>query len=249
MWCLLCDKVVITKEQLEKAQSSVVKKYTDSIERAYEIKMSKFFAQQVNDVIVNLITQLYDAEQGRSIDGSNFEEISKKLTAAYKNEVEAKKTTYNYKPETYVTDIEGLSDSSDILAVPDGYNYIFVKNILVPFSSAQKAVLSNLQTKLGTTDSEQYKKARTELAAQIVADDFDSEKDADGKYATVEGLFEVKSGKIALTAKGEEIFGTGVVSSDKFVELMNRFNTDTAQHSTYYDYVVRVNAPENYTAK
>ncbi len=243
------DKVVITKEQLEKAQSSVVKKYTDSIERAYEIKMSKFFAQQVNDVIVNLITQLYDAEQGRSIDGSNFEEISKKLTAAYNNEVEAKKTTYNYKPETYVTDIEGLSDSSDILAVPDGYNYIFVKNILVPFSSAQKAVLSNLQTKLGTTDSEQYKKARTELAAQIVADDFDSEKDADGKYATVEGLFEVKSGKIALTAKGEEIFGTGVVSSDKFVELMKRFNTDTAQHSTYYDYVVRVNAPENYTAK
>lgn len=243
------DKVVITKEQLEKAQTSVVKKYTDSIERAYEIKMSEFFAQQVNDVIVNLITQLYDAEQGRSIDGSNFSEISKKLTAAYENEVEAKKTTYNYKPETYVTDIEGLSDSSDILAVPDGYDYIFVKNILVPFSSAQKAVLSNLQTKLGTTDSEQYKKARTELAAQIVADDFDSEKDADGKYATVEGLFEVKNGKIALTAKGEEIFGTGVVSSDKFVELMKRFNTDTAQHSTYYDYVVRVNAPEDYTAK
>lgn len=246
-------KVTITASQLEKAQNSVVKKYTDSIERAYETTMDEFFAQQANDVIVNLITSLYDAEQGRKIDGSDeaFSAISAKLTAAYNNETEAKKTAYNYKADDFVSAIEGLTDSTDILAVPDGYKYIYVKNVLIPFSAEQTAKLANLEKKLGTTDSDEYKKAREQIAAEIVADDYNSTKNDDGEYEKVEGLFayDEASGKVALSSKGKEIFGTGAVSNDKIVELMARFNTDTASHSSYYDYVVRLDAPEDYTAK
>lgn len=241
----------ITLEQLTAAQDKVVKKYVESIEKAYEITMSEFFKQQVNDIAANLIAQLYDIQAGRSLDGEGFADLSAKLTAAYKDAVAAKKASYKF-DDTFVKDIEGLTDDSDIYTVPDQYKYIFVKNVLVPFNSEQKAVLTNLGSKLGGTDGQAYKDARLALATQIVADDFTSEKDEDGNYTTTyKDLFEVSGGKITLKA-GSEIANAiagAQATSEEIKDLMTRFNTDTAQHSTYYDYVVRINAPEDYTAK
>lgn len=241
----------ITLEQLTAAQDKVVKKYVESIEKAYEITMSEFFKQQVNDIAANLIAQLYDIQAGRSLDGEGFADLSAKLTAAYKDAVAAKKASYKF-DDTFVKDIEGLTDDSDIYTVPDQYKYIFVKNVLVPFNASQKAVLANIGSKLGSTSGQAYKDARLALAAQIVADDYTSEKDEDGKYKTTyKDLFEVSGGKITLKA-GSEIANAiagAQATSEEIKTLMTRFNTDTAQHSTYYDYVVRINAPEDYTAK
>lgn len=241
----------ITLEQLTAAQDKVVKKYVESIEKAYEITMAEFFKQQVNDIAANLIAQLYDIQAGRSLDGEGFADFSAKLTAAYKDAVAAKKASYKF-DDTFVKDIEGLTDDSDIYTVPDQYKYIFVKNVLVPFNASQKAVLANIGSKLGSTSGQAYKDARLALATQIVADDFTSEKDEDGKYTTTyKDLFEVSGGKITLKA-GSEIANAiagAQATSEEIKTLMTRFNTDTAQHSTYYDYVVRINAPEDYTAK
>mgnify|MGYP005749040301 FL=1 len=241
----------ITLEQLTAAQDKVVKKYVESIEKAYEITMAEFFKQQVNDVAANLIAQLYDIQAGRSLDGEGFADLSAKLTAAYKDAVAAKKASYKF-DDTFVKDIEGLTDDSDIYTVPDQYKYIFVKNVLVPFNASQKAVLANIGSKLGSTSGQAYKDARLALATQIVADDFTSEKDEDGNYKTTyKDLFEVSGGKITLKA-GSEIANAiagAQATSEEIKTLMTRFNTDTAQHSTYYDYVVRINAPEDYTAK
>ena len=241
----------ITLEQLTAAQDKVVKKYVESIEKAYEITMAEFFKQQVNDIAANLIAQLYDIQAGRSLDGEGFADFSAKLTAAYKDAVAAKKASYKF-DDTFVKDIEGLTDDSDIYTVPDQYKYIFVKNVLVPFNASQKAVLANIGSKLGSTSGQAYKDARLALAAQIVADDFTSEKDEDGKYTTTyKDLFEVSGGKITLKA-GSEIANAiagAQATSEEIKTLMTRFNTDTAQHSTYYDYVVRINAPEDYKAK
>lgn len=241
----------ITLEQLTAAQDKVVKKYVESIEKAYEITMAEFFKQQVNDIAANLIAQLYDIQAGRSLDGEGFADFSAKLTAAYKDAVAAKKASYKF-DDTFVKDIEGLTDDSDIYTVPDQYKYIFVKNVLVPFNASQKAVLANIGSKLGSTSGQAYKDARLALATQIVADDFTSEKDEDGKYTTTyKDLFEVSGGKITLKA-GSEIANAiagAQATSEEIKTLMTRFNTDTAQHSTYYDYVVRINAPEDYKAK
>ena len=241
----------ITLEQLTAAQDKVVKKYVESIEKAYEITMAEFFKQQVNDIAASLISQLYDIQAGRSLDGEGFADFSAKLTAAYKDAVAAKKASYKFN-DTFVSDIEGLTDDSDIYTVPSEYKYIFVKNVLVPFNASQKAVLTNLGSKLGGTDGQAYKDARLALATQIVADDFTSEKDEDGNYTTTyKDLFEVSGGKITLKA-GSEIANAiagAQATSEEIKTLMTRFNTDTAQHSTYYDYVVRINAPEDYTAK
>ena len=241
----------ITLEQLTAAQDKVVKKYVESIEKAYEIKMGEFFKQQVNDIAASLISQLYDIQAGRSLDGEGFADFSAKLTAAYKDAVAAKKASYKFN-DTFVSDIEGLTDDSDIYTVPDQYKYIFVKNVLVPFNSEQKAVLTNLGSKLGGTDGQAYKDARLALATQIVADDFTSEKDEDGNYTTTyKDLFEVSGGKITLKA-GSEIANAiagAQATSEEIKDLMTRFNTDTAQHSNRYDYVVRIDAPEDYTAK
>ena len=241
----------ITLEQLTAAQDKVVKKYVESIEKAYEITMSEFFKQQVNDIAANLIAQLYDIQAGRSLDGEGFADLSAKLTAAYKDAVAAKKASYKF-DDTFVKDIEGLTDDSDIYTVPSEYKYIFVKNVLVPFNSEQKAVLTNLGSKLGGTDGQAYKDARLALATQIVADDFTSEKDEDGKYKTTFGnLFEIVGGKVTLKSDGEiaKSIAGAQATSEEIKDLMTRFNTDTAQHSTYYDYVVRIDAPEDYTAK
>ena len=241
----------ITLEQLTAAQDKVVKKYVESIEKAYEITMADFFKQQVNDIAANLIAQLYDIQAGRSLDGEGFADFSAKLTAAYKDAVAAKKASYKF-DDTFVKDIEGLTDDSDIYTVPDQYKYIFVKNVLVPFNSEQKAVLTNLGSKLGGTDGQAYKDARLALATQIVADDFTSEKDEDGNYTTTyKDLFEVSGGKITLKAGSEiaDAIAGAQATSEEIKTLMTRFNTDTAQHSTRYDYVVRIDAPEDYTAK
>lgn len=241
----------ITLEQLTAAQDKVVKKYVESIEKAYEITMSEFFKQQVNDIAANLIAQLYDIQAGRSLDGEGFADLSAKLTAAYKDAVAAKKASYKF-DDTFVKDIEGLTDDSDIYTVPDQYKYIFVKNVLVPFNASQKAVLANIGSKLGSTSGQAYKDARLALAAQIVADDYTSEKDEDGKYKTTFGnLFEIVGGKVTLKSDGEiaKSIAGAQATSEEIKDLMTRFNTDTAQHSTYYDYVVRIDAPEDYTAK
>lgn len=246
------DTAEITLEQFKKIQDKVVKKYVESIEKAYEVEFDEFFNNQVSDASANLIAQLYDIEQGKAIDGTvdATNAILTKLENAYKDAAAAKEANYKFK-DTFVSDIEGLGNTSDIYTVPADYDYIFVKNILVPFSAAQKAVLTNLQTKLGTKDHDYYREVREQLASEIVADDFNSEKNDDGEYSKVEGLFTLESGKVALKADGAiaTAINGAAASESTIIDLMKRFNTDTAQHTARYDYVVRLNAPDDYTAK
>ena len=161
-----------------------------------------------------------------------------------------------------------MTDSSIIFDVPEEYQnkYVFVKNILIPFSAKQTVKLNSLKADLGTADSEIYTNYRNKLATQIVADDFNSEKNEDGKYGTVSELFALDTqGNVVVNADAQsealkkyfnsdgsvtamEKDGATLSLGDTIKELMAQFNTDTAQHSSLYSYVVRVGeTPSSYT--
>lgn len=240
-------------------QQKVQKRYNSSIETSYGITFDEFFKNQVEDAIVSMLVSLYDNSVAAATE--NYEGLAAALSTLKTNAANdraAQKAQFAIK-ENFTTVVEGLSDGTYIYDVPAGYEYIFVKNILVPFSDEQKTELSNLEKQLGTTDCDEYKAYREQLAASIVADDFLTDKDADGNYGKVENLFKYESNKLVVNPDGElgnyfKADGTVTAMANKskdetVVELMKRFNTDTAQHTAAYDYVVRINAPADYTAQ
>ncbi len=240
-------------------QQKVQKRYNSSIETSYGITFDEFFKNQVEDAIVSMLVSLYDNSVAAATE--NYEGLAAALSTLKTNAVNdraAQKAQFAIK-ENFVSTVEGLSDGTYIYDVPAGYEYIFVKNILVPFSDEQKTELSNLEKQLGSTDSDAYKTYREKLAASIVADDFLTDKDADGNYGKVKNLFKYENDKLVINSEGElsnyfNADGTvkaieGKTKDETIVELMKRFNTDTAQHTAAYDYVVRTNAPSDYTAQ
>ena len=118
--------------------------------------------------------------------------------------------------------------------------------------------MSNLEKELGTKDNANYKAIRNEFASKIVADDFNSEKDADGNYSKIENVFDLDGDNIVINSACTELSNyftaDGSVDAKDYaskeeavIALMKRFNTDTAQHTAQYDYVVRVDeAPADY---
>lgn len=245
------DATPITYEQYKQWQQQALAQYKQNVMRTYEYNLEALVARQAEDMIITVIVAKYNYGVYSVIDGANFDETLAELNRIY-NELKANQTAQFRVNNDFVDFVEGLSDSSYIFDVPENYNYIFVKNILIPFTDEQTTILSNLQKQLGSTEDPRYIAKRNEFASQVVADDFLSEKDEEGEYAKVENLFTMEGDKVVVNSQGAlaqwlKADGTvtameGKTQDQTIVELMKQYNTDTAQHSTIYDYVVRVHA-------
>ncbi len=250
----------ITFAQYKEWQTLALAQYKQNVMRTYKYNVDALVSRQAEDMIVSLLVAKYNFKVYSTIDGANLAETVKEMNKIYE-ELKANQSAKFQINNDFVTFIESLSNTSYILSVPENYNYIFVKNILVPFTSEQTAILSNLQKQLGSTEDSRYIAKRNEFASQVVADDFLSEKDEDGNYAKVENLFKAENGNIVVNSEGAlgaylKADGTvtameGKTLDQTITELMKQYNTDVAQHSTVYDYVVRVHADDipGYTSR
>lgn len=253
------DDSEITFTELQSYQQQALAQYKKNVLYNYEYDLEQLVAKQSEDMIISLIVSKYNYNLYKTIDTTDLQNTIEALKTEYE-ELKANQTAEFQINDDFVSYIEDLSDSSYIFNVPESYNYVFVKNILIPFSDAQKTVLSNLQSQLGSSSSESYIAKRNEIAAQIVADDYLSEQDEDGNYSQVENLFKLDSdGNVIINpdgALGQYLNADGTVNAmdgktatETIVELMKQYNTDTAQHSAIYDYVVRVGeVPSDYTS-
>lgn len=253
-------------------QQQAVTQYKKNVQSNYQYDLSTLIVRQVEDFISSVIVAKWNYAQYVSIDvtadglKATLDELRKNLEKSSTSQ----KTDFNIN-DSFVSFIEGLSSSSYIYNVPRDeqgnqlYNYVFVKNILIPFNTEQTTILSAIEKQLGTKEDAKdlYQAKLLEFASQVVADDFNSDKDDDGNYAKINNIFAMSGNKLvinttdtATTHDAYEAFGKYFVSEDGRVEesvikdLMARFNTDIGQHTAAYEYVVRVGAvPDSYTAK
>ncbi len=255
------DTKKVTYEQLVATQNKVVRRYQDSIKRSYGYDLESFVKGQIESMIKSIIVAKYNYELYSTIDGANATETKNALTANVKGLAANQKADYLLNG-SFDSTITGLTDSSYLYAVDEteASKYIFVKNILIPFSDAQKQYLTNLAQTLGGTNTDEYLEARRDLVKEIIADKYKSDKDEDGNYYTeqVKELFDVDAdGNLViksdselatyLKADGSVTAMDGKSKTETIIELMKMYNTDTAQHSATFDYVVRVEDDDNYS--
>ena len=263
----------ITFDEYQQAQQKALEQYSDTVKSNYGITLQKFLQSQLNDMVSSGILALWSYEQYKDID-SELDEIIKtanKLNA----DAQAAQFAIDKDFDSFIT---GLSDNSFIYDVPADMQgkYVFVKNILIPFTSQDSAWLNAQASSFGGTNTDAFKALRDKTAAKITARYFDSDKydetiealfeqtladflkpeqyeedeKAEYKYKKIGNLFTNTDKGIAINPDGAlgKFFGAGGVvnkvgdleGADLIAELMKRFNTDTAQHSTRYDYVVYV---------
>lgn len=252
------EKVTISFETYKGWQEKALKQYKDNVMRTYDYDVDTLIQRQTEDYILSLIATKYDYTVYAAIDGEDLSATVEELQRTYEELRDNQAAGFNIN-NNFVSFIESLTDTSFILDVPDGYNYVFVKNILIPFTEEQKTVLSNLQKQLGSDTDPRYIAKRTEFAAAAVAEDF-LHQDEDGENLKVENVFKMEGDSVVinpdgalgayLAADGSVVPMEGKTATETIIELMKQYNTDTASHAAIYDYVVRVGeVPENYTAK
>ena len=249
----------ISVDEYQKFQKAVIKQYQTSIKNNYGIGFAEFVALQIEDMITSSIINLYNYEIYAEIEKDD--NLWTTLKKNYDTLADAQKTKFEVE-EGFESYIESLSDDSYIYNVPASYenSYVFVKNILIPFSASQTATLASLKADLGTNKDEDglYVKYRNWLASQIEADDFNTTKDDKGKYGKLEqNPFVYDNGEVkinpACTALGALLQDGAVTGNEKedkdaaIKDLMARFNTDVGQHSSLYSYVVYVGEDQNHS--
>ena len=246
------------------AQRKVVDQYKRSVKNTYELDFDTFVKNQVEDMVSSVIVAKYNYEVYSKIDAAdNLNGETGILTTLQDNYPKKKTATANEYAlkNNFVSFIENLSSSSYIYDVPQEYadSYVFVKNILIPFNDNQKAILTSISNSMGgQTTSDEYKALRNYYATKISGDDFTSAKDDDGKYTTrIENIFAIVGDELVIDQSGPlakyfddngnvlipDTYAGGTTKTDVIIDLMKKYNTDTAQHSAQYDYVVRVDNP------
>ena len=247
----------LTFEEYKGIQEKTLKQYKDTIENNYGISLEEFIANQVADMVSSCLLAKWSYEHYGDLE-TNDDNLKATIVSNFETLKKSQKAGFEIN-ENFDSFITGLSSSSFIYDVPQDKQeqYVFVKNVLIPFSSAQTNRLTNLANRLGSRDRQEYKDKRLEYAAAVVADDFLSEKDDDGKYAKVEDIFALVEGKLVVNstgALGEFLLADGSVKGDTLadktatiLDLMKQYNTDIGQHTARYDYVVYVGDDEDYS--
>lgn len=241
-------------------QSQALKQYEKNVLISYDYSLESLIARQLEDYVNSTIVAKYNYSVYGAIDGANLAETLQQLKTNVVEATASQKTDFKIN-SNFVSFIEGLTDDSHVYYVPENYKYIYVKNILIPYTTEQKTILGNLEAQQGSATTPEYLAKCKEFAAQIVADDFFSEKDEDGNYEKVSNLFTLDAnGELVINlsnsefgkyfdANGKVVPAEGKTATETILDLMARFNTDTASHTSLHDYVVRVGeVPESYTA-
>lgn len=217
---------------LQKFERSLTNTYYDSISEYMESRMELLIKQQL---YVD-----YQYKYGSEVEAKDMNaELQVKLNYL----VAQAKEGYKLDPASFVTFVTGLSNTSFIYDVPEQYvgKYGFVKNMLIPFSDEQTQKLTTIANKFGT-DSVTYLRLRAELAQEILVTDFIDAPDAeDADKANAQFIINDKYEVV-----GSEFFASMLdnCTKEEFVNLMFRYNTDTAQHNAAYDYVISKDEPD-----
>ena len=273
--------VKLSVEEYIQIQLDTIQQYKETIENNYRISMEEFFGNQLDDMVTSVIIAKWNYEVYKDLEKD--EELLNTLQDNY-NTLYAEFLAELKLNDNFDSFITGLSSDDYIYGIPEEHKqqYVFVKNILIPFSTEQTNLLKNLANTLGKTDRDEYINARNAEATLIEAKYFESskydkdieskyfsnanwfventDKDVDGKYEPIKDIFVDGVGGFGINPNGVlgQFFnadGTvnaidGLSEEETIVELMKRFNTDTAQHRAEYDYVVYVGEDwENYTHK
>lgn len=268
----------LTVEEYIEIQQDTIKQYEETIQNSYGISLLDFLQNQLDDMVTSCIVAKWNYNQYKDIENGLEDTLQANYTL--KKNAQVSDFAINDNFDGFIT---GLSSSSNIFTLPEeeADNYIFVKNILIPFTSAQTALLSAKLAEFGGDDEDpRYTEYRNAFAAQIVAEYFDSDKytetdegktfeetyfakdkwfedkkksaDDDSLWKTKEGQNPFKADESGnLIVNPDSVLGQflqdgtvkdidGKEHSDIIVELMKRFNTDTAQHTAAFDYVVYV---------
>ncbi len=249
------------------------KQYEETISNSYGIDISEFLDGQLADMVSSCLLAKWSYDKYKDLE--NDADLKTKLQNNFEVLRDAQLADFRVS-DNFDSFITSLSASSILYGDAEGKlpeaakNYVFVKNILIPFTSTQSTLLSNLED---TVSEEAYLAKRNEYAAEIVAEYFKSDKydesietlfdtantltekkgktdEDESQWFTKEKVFAASGDKLVINPSG--ILGTwlkedGTVSamadktkSETIIELMKRFNTDTAQHTAAYDYVVYV---------
>lgn len=242
------DKVAFTAKEYMTAQKAAFNSLTRSVEENYYgWTMEQFLDYQVRSTVFNRLAQEYTMVyyEGIETEGEGQQLILRKLKEKYENLKAAQEEDFKLHPTKFESFITSLSDTSFIYNVPEQYanEYAFVKNLLISFSEEQLAELEQFGNVYGK-NSAVYLAKRNELATQIKATDFESEKDADGEYAKVENVFTIQNGEVVFADSQIKTALEAVTQPKDFAALIDRYNEDPGAQGATYDYVVRVKEPD-----
>lgn len=265
----------LTVDEYISIQQDTLKQYGDTVNNNYGISLEVFLSNQLDDMISGCIVAKWNYEQYSDLEEAD--DLQEVLANNYETLKKAFQTDLNIN-DNFNSFITGLSSSSYLYNVPEDHanEYVFVKNVLIPFTSAQTNRLTNRSNQLGTKDDVRYTSVRDYEATLIEADYFYSDKydsaledlfadfltentdeDSDDKYEKLTGIFTIDNDKLVVNPNGilGQFFNAdGSVNAmpnmsedDTIIELMKRFNTDVGQHTAQYDYVVYVGDDEDYS--
>ncbi|MEG1923719.1 MAG: hypothetical protein RR307_04615 [Clostridia bacterium] len=229
----------ITVEMFMDAQFSAEQEFIRKLIISNYEDINSYFITRVELLIRQQIYQDYQNEIFASVE---TDKVNEALQTKLDNLVKQAKEGYDLNAKSFETFVTGLTKDSFIYAVPAQYEhqYGFVKNMLLPFSADQTTTLTAYKTMYGVTSSE-YLSKRAQLSQEIKVTDFIDAPKAEDEDKALAGF----------TVEGIEVIGSTFfedklidISAEKFVELMFRYNTDTAQHNSTYDYVIAKQTPD-----
>jgi hypothetical protein len=238
----------ITAEQYIMLQKDASTNTALNIFNEYGQKLQEFLNTQIESAITARIINSAAARIFKLTVESNMPALLSDIQDYYNFNKQSTTEQYTINPSAYTSLVEALKNTSIIYTVPEEYKgaYIFVKNLLIPFSNEQIKHLEEKEKEYKDDKNEEgYLKYREEYAAQIVLENYLTNDKTTGvfTYDATTGKLEIKSGSILANALA------GVKNASDFEQLMFKYNSDTAQFDAKYDYVVRVNAPSDYKAK
>ena len=260
----------LTVEEYVEILADTKKQYEETVQNNYGVPIDEFLKSQLADMVSSCILALWSYDVYKDLEADA--DLQQTLSDNYDLLAAAQLADFNVS-DNFDSFITSLGTDSLIYNVPaEADNYVFVKNILIPFTADKTALLTNLAKNVGD-ESEAYISKRNEFATELVAEYFKSDKydeetealfdtdntltekkgkteDEDSRWYTKEKVVVNQDGKLAINPDG--ILSTwlrpdgtvqameGKTATETIVELMKRFNTDTAQHTAKYDYVVYV---------
>lgn len=242
------EKVAFTAKEYMTAQKAAFNSLTRSVENNYYgWSMEQFLDYQIRSTVFNRLAQEYTMVYYERIEteGEGQQLILSRLIEKYENLKAAQEEDFRLHPTKFESFVTSLSDTSFIYTVPEQYKneYAFVKNLLISFTDEQKAVLEYYGNVYGES-SAAYLAKRNELATQIKATDFQSEKDDEGEYAKLENIFTIEDGKVVFADSALKTALEAVSGPNDFAALIDRYNEDPGAQGSTYDYVIKVKEPD-----
>lgn len=237
----------LTEVQYIRAQRVAMENMLSNLKTNYGMTTDQYMKNQIEDTLLNRLANVVAS----NIQYEKFEKDTNALLATlkarYAQLIDSTKDEYTINPASYEYFVANLKDTSFIYNIPTNLkeSYIFVKNCLIPFSEAEKTDLKAKKTEL-KDDEAAYIDYRGALAAGITV------MNPNGSGTVLKNIFNYNSDLNAIAINQDTELYTLVATCESradFLDIMSKYNTDTAQDGKKYDYVARIgDLPSSYTS-